>query len=1343
MGRSFALSSCLSGAAVARFSARGVVQQIPIVRRLHELASFRRRNQFTIAFTVVLVWSQIAVAASAPSSSASEFNQGVALLNGTGVEKDERAALLHLRRAADAGNPQAQDIAGELLNEGTHPSESRSKSLQLEMQGIVSNYRQGQVDLANVQKLTSLSKELAAIRDPDAAIDYFKKAITAGLPSASRHLADLLLVGDGVARDLPGARAQYEVAASRGDAIAANVLAAMRETGLGGPVDLPGAELAYSAAARGGVQRATLASGGFGAARDWLREQTLLDALATPSMSSTIRPEFVGSGRKLVMLTSAVVSIRDAAGRRRFHGNLEPGNDLGLAKDDALIDFVASTPTLRPDLEPDTTFGRLYRPGGSETIKGRFHLTYRLISDVTGRAWVVSPRGCDVRVFTADGELSLPSRFVPLQTTPGDIGPIEAPEIPGLYLELRPSCTADVTSPDGSRWTAASPQGVTIRTRMTAGPHKNLLPVIPSLQSLPAELGAPPETGEVVSRDDSGAPDAWAFRADDYRQAGVISTWVLNLAVKALQTSMTGDPASALRSTTIYHTANLQIYGPHSTDALNSGISLARALANAGRTNEAMSQADYWSSLGERMFGPRHESVAAAHLLRASVESAAGELPLAEVDARRAIVATSLLQPDTPLLGDKAAWKQMLGTVLSRPSGNVDPRYVTALTLLADLYAAAGETTRERAVLRRLLVLETINDPEGRGNGLIPVLIRLARLSSTTDSGWSRSLADFAGRLAKADAFLRDVPEPLPSPLPPVAPFFQKIFGDPTKSIVYANALRELGDAYLVRNDNRDAATVLQAAASIASNSAGPESAELARIDELRAEQALQSGDIDDALKLARASYNTDIRIRNESISVDGSVALAVGARESTDLLLRALAMNGPSANNVADAYEVVSQALSADLGQAVTLSSRPEAAATAAQLAAARRDLQTAITKNEEASSAQLRQRVEVLSAQLSSLVPLRTGVTLPELANRLGHDGALVVLWPGRTDTFVLAIGPGGRKLAIAEGGTEALRGLVARYRSQLTDLTAPFDTDASASIYRRLFKPIEPQLAGAKRLLVISDGFLRSVPLEALRKADHWLADDFQVDYLPGFAETVASAARRTNRPPLFAVANPIVPGGSTQDTPLARFFKWIWRDKLVPLPETESEIESIRYQLSGDPADLLVREKATEDQIRAHPDFRTAKVVVFATHGLAAGDALEPDGLPSLLLSPSSNGKRFLSSADIERLKIQADLVVLSACDTAAPDGSLGSAGLSGLARAFLQAGARAIVATHWRVRSDAAQAFSISIIKNWRQGLTLLSAKATAQKELRTTPGFEHPGLWASFVLLGAGETKWN
>jgi CHAT domain-containing protein/tetratricopeptide (TPR) repeat protein len=1272
-----------------------------------------------------------------------DFDAGVALLNGNGVEKDERAALVNLRRAADAGDAQAEDIAGELLARGTHPSESRAKSLQAEMQVILARYKQGHVELANVQRITSLSAELAAVRDPDAAMDYFRKAVAAGLPAASRHLGDLLLSGDGVARDLHGAREQYELAANRGDAVAAHVLGAMREVGLGGPVDLAGAQQSYSVAAGRGERRAALFVAGFADASGWPKEQTLLDAAGKPGAAPILRPELAASGRKLVLLAQASVAVADTSGRRRFHGELKPGAELALADDDASLDIIASTPTLRPDLDADTTFGELVRPGGSEFIKGRFHVAMRLLPETHSPSWTVSPHGCDVRIFTADDALSLPARFVPLQTMPGDVGPVEAPDVPELYLELRPGCAVDVKSPDGSRWAARAPQGVTLRTKLVHGPRQNWFPATPPAESLPSELGADAETGAVVSRDNRGRANGWALRADDYRQPTVISTWLLNLAVAAFQTSVTGDPTAALRSVTIFHSANLQLYGPQSAEALNSGISLARSLASAGRTAEALQQADHWSFVSERIFGPQGDAAAAAHLLRASVETANGNLPLAEADARRAVVASPMLLADTPPLGDKAAWKKLLGTTLARPGGNVDTRYVNALSLLADLYASAGETTRERAVLRRELVLETVNDPEGRENGQIPILLRLARLSAPGAPAASRALAEYAKRLAKSDALLRDVPEPLPQTIPPVPPFFRHVFGNPEMSMTYSNALRELGDAYVTLGDPGDASAVLQAAASIASRATGPGSPASARINALMAENSLKRADVKRAVDLARTAYAIDIRTRNESLSVDGSAGLALAARESADLLLRALATEGSGADSIPEAYEVLSQVTGGDLGQAVNLSSRPEASATAARLAAAKRELQAAVIRNDEVASAELRKQADLLSSQLSSLVPQRGGAGLSRMTARLGSDGALLVLWPGRTETFVLAIGPGGRKLVTVKGGTDALRILVARYRSQLTNLEVPFDAGSAEAIYDRMFKPVETELSGAKRMLVISDGFLRGVPLESLRSGDRWLSDDRQVDYLPGFADPAAAGPRDAARPALFAVADPIVPGGSTEDTPLARILKWIWRDRLVPLPDTAAEIESIRRALSGDPADLLVREQATEQQIYANPDFAKAKVVVFATHGLAAGNALEPNGLPSLLLSPSADGKRFLSTADIERLKMQADLVVLSACDTAAPDGSLGSAGLSGLARAFLQAGARAVVATHWRVRSDAAQAFSTSLIAGWRAGLTLSAAKAAAQRSLRQTPGFGHPGLWASFVLLGEGETKWT
>jgi len=257
--------------------------------------------------------------------------------------------------------------------------------------------------------------------------------------------------------------------------------------------------------------------------------------------------------------------------------------------------------------------------------------------------------------------------------------------------------------------------------------------------TLPPELGADADSGFVSIRDANGRPNAWLLRAEDHQQAGVISRLQFNLLAAAVQAVLTGNPADGVRSVSILHVANLQLFGPNSAASVRSGIMLAQAKARAGRTPDAIDLAERWSAKGGELFGPDGKSMHTAHLLRTGIEAAAGDLPLAGAETRKSIIATAMLAEEF----DRArTLRKRMGVSLSRPGRNVDARYVNALTILPDLYAAAGEPLRERAALRRILVLGMIDDPEDRENGNIDLLLRLASLTSTQDHAVSQSFME-------------------------------------------------------------------------------------------------------------------------------------------------------------------------------------------------------------------------------------------------------------------------------------------------------------------------------------------------------------------------------------------------------------------------------------------------------------------------------------------------------------------------------------------------------------------------------------------------------------------------
>jgi CHAT domain-containing protein len=163
---------------------------------------------------------------------------------------------------------------------------------------------------------------------------------------------------------------------------------------------------------------------------------------------------------------------------------------------------------------------------------------------------------------------------------------------------------------------------------------------------------------------------------------------------------------------------------------------------------------------------------------------------------------------------------------------------------------------------------------------------------------------------------------------------------------------------------------------------------------------------------------------------------------------------------------------------------------------------------------------------------------------------------------------------------------------------------------------------------------------------------------------------------------------------------------------------------------------------------HTDLSNVRVIAFATHGLVAHD-LPGLAEPALVLTPPATptpeDDGLLTASRITQLKLNADWVVLAACNTAASDGSAGAEGLSGLAKAFFYAGARSLLVSHWPVDSDAtvklttgafhalAADRSIDRAEALRRSMLAMIAEAGEQP---STEHYAHPMFWAPFVVIG-------
>jgi CHAT domain-containing protein len=172
---------------------------------------------------------------------------------------------------------------------------------------------------------------------------------------------------------------------------------------------------------------------------------------------------------------------------------------------------------------------------------------------------------------------------------------------------------------------------------------------------------------------------------------------------------------------------------------------------------------------------------------------------------------------------------------------------------------------------------------------------------------------------------------------------------------------------------------------------------------------------------------------------------------------------------------------------------------------------------------------------------------------------------------------------------------------------------------------------------------------------------------------------------------------------------------------------------------------LRQEATVSNVK-RMDLTHYRVLAFATHGLMAG---EFKGLaePALVLTPPEVGTELddglLSASAVAQLKLNANWVILSACNTAAADGTPGAEGLSGLAKAFFYAGTRALLVSHWPVDSDATVKLTTKMLKESADSPGIGKAEALRRSMLalmadENKPQHAHPAFWAPFVVVGEG-----
>lgn len=354
---------------------------------------------------------------------------------------------------------------------------------------------------------------------------------------------------------------------------------------------------------------------------------------------------------------------------------------------------------------------------------------------------------------------------------------------------------------------------------------------------------------------------------------------------------------------------------------------------------------------------------------------------------------------------------------------------------------------------------------------------------------------------------------------------------------------------------------------------------------------------------------------------------------------------------------------------------------------------------------------------------------VTAREIVSRVPREAVLVEYLVTEEKTYAFVIAGGAIEVRAIDVTRDELTRRAESFRALLADRRPDFRKDARA-LHQTLIAPIADLLAKRRSWILVPDGPLWSLPFQALLDArGTYLAEQAAIVYAPSVAAWMEmsrgpQASAGGERRELLAFGNPTIPSAAGVEST---------RGTLAPLPEAETEVKSAaRFYGAG--SAVYVRDEATEERFKAEaPRYRVLHV---AGHGVL-NDA---SPMHSYLLLASGGAKTtedgYLEAGELMQMDLGAELVVLSACDTARGKYAAGE-GIIGFSWALFAARCRTQVVSQWKVDSAATSVLMRNFHRNVRGDRT--RAASALQKTIVSmlkTKEYRHPFYWAGFVVLG-------
>jgi CHAT domain-containing protein len=308
------------------------------------------------------------------------------------------------------------------------------------------------------------------------------------------------------------------------------------------------------------------------------------------------------------------------------------------------------------------------------------------------------------------------------------------------------------------------------------------------------------------------------------------------------------------------------------------------------------------------------------------------------------------------------------------------------------------------------------------------------------------------------------------------------------------------------------------------------------------------------------------------------------------------------------------------------------------------------------------------------------------------------------------------------------------VESFRQQLANRDLSFRGPAN-KLYDLFLKPAEAQVRGKTSVVIAPDGNLWDLPFQVLvNSAGRFLIQDAAVSYAPSLTVLREMTKRRMNQSAtqaastLLAFGNPM-PGSANRAGLTLR------NSDLDPLPEAGEEVKALARLYGSARSKVYVGAEAREDRVASEAG--RASILHFTTHGIL--NNASPMYSYLTLAEGGANDDGLLEAWELMQLDLKAELVVLSACETAR--GRIGAGeGVIGFSWAMFIAGVPATVVSQWKVESASTRDLMINFHRSLISpaGPTKADALRQAALKLMRNPETSHPFYWAGFVLVGDG-----